>query len=71
MQSSSIQPPAIWVERASARHQPGAGIAMGYDDLKVIEAHRLVTSIATGRPVLSEVGRAVGNSLILRSESVV
>ena len=31
--------------------QPGAGIAMSYDDLKVIEAHRLVTSIATGRPV--------------------
>ena len=25
--------------------QPGSGIAMGYDDLKVIEAHRLVQSI--------------------------
>ena len=24
---------------------------MGYDDLKVIEAHRLVQSIATGQPV--------------------
>ena len=28
--------------------QPGSGIAMSYDDLKVIEAHRLITSIATG-----------------------
>ncbi len=30
--------------------QPGAGIAMSYDDLKVIEARRLVESIATGTP---------------------
>ncbi|MEJ7636016.1 Gfo/Idh/MocA family oxidoreductase [Aeromicrobium sp.] len=30
--------------------QPGAGIAMGYDDLKVIEARRLIESIATGTP---------------------
>lgn len=30
--------------------QPGAGVAMGYDDLKVIEARRLVESIATGTP---------------------
>jgi len=28
--------------------QPGAGVAMGYDDLKVIEARRLVQSISTG-----------------------
>jgi predicted dehydrogenase len=33
------------------RFQPGGGIAMGYDDLKVIEAERLVRSIATGTPV--------------------
>jgi predicted dehydrogenase len=32
-----------------ARFQPAAGIAMGYDDLKVVEAHRLVESIATGQ----------------------
>jgi predicted dehydrogenase len=32
-----------------ARFQPAAGIAMGYDDLKVVEAHRLVQSIATGQ----------------------
>jgi predicted dehydrogenase len=31
--------------------QPGSGIAMSYDDLKVVEAHRLVRSIATGAPV--------------------
>ncbi|MBA2419444.1 MAG: Gfo/Idh/MocA family oxidoreductase [Nocardioidaceae bacterium] len=32
----------------TASFQPGAGIAMSYDDLKVIEAHRLVLSIADG-----------------------
>jgi predicted dehydrogenase len=31
------------------RFQPGSGIAMGYDDLKVVEAYRLVQSIATGK----------------------
>ena len=31
--------------------QPGSGIAMGYDDLKVVEAHRLVQSVAAGKPV--------------------
>ncbi|MGI8458334.1 MAG: Gfo/Idh/MocA family protein [Propionibacteriaceae bacterium] len=30
--------------------QPGSGIAMSYDDLKVIEAHNLVRSIASGAP---------------------
>jgi len=34
-----------------AAFQPGAGIAMGFDDLKVVEAHRLVQSIASGKPV--------------------
>jgi len=32
-----------------ARFQPAAGIAMSYDDLKIVEAHRLVQSIATGK----------------------
>jgi predicted dehydrogenase len=32
-----------------ARFQPAAGIAMGYDDLKLVEAYRLVQSIATGQ----------------------
>jgi predicted dehydrogenase len=31
-----------------ARFQPGQGIAMGYDDLKVIEAYRFLQSIADG-----------------------
>jgi predicted dehydrogenase len=31
--------------------QPGTGIAMGYDDLKVIEAYRLASSIVAGKPV--------------------
>jgi predicted dehydrogenase len=30
--------------------QPGSGVAMGYDDLKVVEARRLVESISTGVP---------------------
>ena len=30
--------------------QPGAGTAMSYDDLKVIEAHRFLRSIADGAP---------------------
>ena len=33
-----------------ARFQPAAGVAMSYDDLKVIEAYRLVSSIRTGVP---------------------
>ncbi len=31
-----------------ARFQPGAGISMGYDDLKVTEAHTFLSSIAEG-----------------------
>jgi predicted dehydrogenase len=30
--------------------QPGSGVPMGYDDLKVIEAHHLVESIVSGTP---------------------
>lgn len=33
-----------------ARFQPGAGVAMGYDDLKVVEAARLVQSVVDGKP---------------------
>ena len=33
-----------------AAFQPGSGIAMGYDDLKVIECRRLVESIHSGVP---------------------
>lgn len=31
--------------------QPGSGVAMSFDDLKVIEAHQLIMSIATGNAV--------------------
>lgn len=40
--------------------QPGAGIAMSFDDLKVIEGHRLLTSIATGESV----GATIGDALV-------
>jgi predicted dehydrogenase len=33
-----------------AAFQPGSGVAMGYDDLKVVECRRLVESISTGVP---------------------
>jgi predicted dehydrogenase len=33
-----------------AAFQPGAGIPMSYDDLKVIEVARLLTAVASGRP---------------------
>jgi predicted dehydrogenase len=53
------------------RFQPGSGIAMSYDDLKVIEAERLVRSIASGQPagatiedalVAAELVEAMGTS---------
>lgn len=40
--------------------QPGSGIAMSYDDLKVVEAHRLVASIAGDKPV----GATVADALV-------
>lgn len=39
--------------------QPGAAIALGYDDLKVIEAQRFLRSIEEGRPVGATVWDAV------------
>src|ERR671916_907199 len=45
-----------------ARFQPGAGISMGYDDLKVTEAHKFLTSIAEDRqqePGLREIVSAM------------
>ncbi len=42
-----------------AAFQPGAGVAMGFDDLKVVELRRLVTAIATGRPVGATIENAV------------
>ncbi len=42
-----------------AAFQPGAGIAMGYDDLKVIEAARFVQSITEGKPYGATIDDAV------------
>ncbi|ABG04689.1 oxidoreductase-like protein [Rubrobacter xylanophilus DSM 9941] len=44
------------------RFQPGAGISMGYDDLKVTEAYRFLTSIYEGRqkePGMAEIVSAM------------
>jgi predicted dehydrogenase len=45
--------------------QPGAGIAMSYDDLKVVEAARFVQSIATGTPAGATVADAVRSAQLL------
>ncbi len=52
--------------------QPGAGIPMGYDDLKVIEAAGFLTSIATGKPHGPTLADAVAaaDALDAMSESV-
>jgi predicted dehydrogenase len=42
-----------------AAFQPGANNPMGFDDLKVVEARRLVESIATGKPVGATIHDAV------------
>lgn len=42
-----------------AAFQPDAGIALSYDDLKVIEAKRLLESIITGQPVGANIGDAL------------
>ena len=45
--------------------QPGAAIAMGYDDLKVIEAERFLRSIAEGRDVGANIDDAVRMAEVL------
>jgi predicted dehydrogenase len=47
------------------RFQPGAGIAMSYDDLKVVEAARFVQSIATGTPAGATVADAARSAQLL------
>jgi predicted dehydrogenase len=42
-----------------AAFQPGSGIAMGYDDLKVVEARNFLSSIAEGRPDGADLDDAV------------
>jgi predicted dehydrogenase len=50
-----------------AAFQPGAGIALGYDDLKVIEAARLLRSVATGSDHGATVGDAVAGALVVEA----
>jgi predicted dehydrogenase len=42
-----------------ASFQPGSGMAMGFDDLKVVECRALVESIATGKPYGATIDDAV------------
>ena len=42
-----------------AAFQPGAGIAMGYDDLKVVELRDLLASVVAGRPTGAALSDAV------------
>ncbi|GAA3909698.1 Gfo/Idh/MocA family protein [Actinoplanes auranticolor] len=48
-----------------AAFQPGAGIAMGYDDLKVIEAYHFLRSIAEDKPYGATLDDAVHSALAL------
>jgi predicted dehydrogenase len=45
--------------------QPGAGIAMGYDDLKVVEAHRFLRSIVDGKPYGATLADAIRSAEVL------
>ena len=47
--------------------QPGAANAMGYDDLKVIEAYRFLRSIADGRPYGATLPDAVHSAAVLEA----
>jgi len=48
-----------------AAFQPGSGIALGYDDLKVIEAARFLQSVAEGRPYGATIDDAVHSARVL------
>jgi predicted dehydrogenase len=48
-----------------AAFQPGAGIAMGYDDTKVVEARNFVTAIAGGTAALATLDDAVASASVL------
>ncbi|MEU6086523.1 Gfo/Idh/MocA family oxidoreductase [Streptomyces sp. NPDC047085] len=48
-----------------AAFQPGAANAMGYDDLKVIEAYRFLRSVAEGRPYGATLADAVRSAAVL------
>jgi predicted dehydrogenase len=48
-----------------AAFQPGSGISMGYDDLKVIEAYHLVRSVEDGKPYGATPADAVYSAVVL------
>ena len=48
-----------------AAFQPGAGIAMGYDDTKVVEARNFVAAIAGEAPELATLDDAVASATVL------
>jgi predicted dehydrogenase len=50
-----------------AAFQPGSAIALGYDDLKVIEAHRFLRSIATGQPHGATIADAVRTAAVIEA----
>ncbi|MFD5127408.1 Gfo/Idh/MocA family protein [Streptomyces olindensis] len=52
-----------------AAFQPGAANAMGYDDLKVIEAYRFLRSIAEGTPHGATLADAVHSAAVLDAMS--
>ncbi|MGW3356309.1 Gfo/Idh/MocA family protein [Streptomyces bungoensis] len=53
-----------------AAFQPGAANAMGYDDLKVVEAYRFLRSIAQGRPYGATLADAVRSAELLDAMAV-
>lgn len=53
-----------------AAFQPGAANAMGYDDLKVIEAYRFLRSVAEGRPYGTTLADAVHSAAVLDAMAV-
>jgi predicted dehydrogenase len=48
-----------------AAFQPGSGIAMGYDDLKVIEAYHFLRSIDENKPYGATLDDAVRSAEVL------
>lgn len=50
-----------------AAFQPGSAMAMGYDELKIIEAQRFLESIATGKPVGATIWDAVAAAQVIEA----
>ena len=48
-----------------ARFQPASGLAMSYDDLKIVEAYRFVHAIATGEVLGATVEDALSAAEII------